>query len=115
MPLVSPSIESRDYRAPGTCVLCQQTRTEAANGSMVDTGIDNETPAMTARTGRLYVCDLCVEEMAELYGFVKESSVAKAKGDMAVAAEQLNTVKEDLTAAAENLKSVAESVPTLDV
>lgn len=113
MPLASPSIESHNYRAPGVCTICMQTRTEAGNGTMVDTGIDNDTGFITDRSGRIYVCDECVKELAGLYGFVSEDSVAAGKASIESAQAQLAVVKDGLAEASEKIKAVAATVPDL--
>lgn len=113
MPLASPKIESSGYRAPGVCTICMQTRTESANGSMVDTGIDHDTQFITERSGRIYICDECVKELAELYDLVPAASVAQAKANIESAQTQLAVVKDGLSEAAEKIKAVAATVPDL--
>lgn len=63
-------IVDSDLKAPGACIVCLKSRTARDGGSMVDTGQQNDYGIINERAGQIYVCDVCVGEMAEAYGFV---------------------------------------------
>jgi hypothetical protein len=113
MPLISPEVVEENFRAPGTCIICTRSQNKGVGGSMVDTGQDNETPFASPRTGRIYVCDQCVKELAECYGYEKGEDAKAAKAQVAVANEQLATLRADIAGHVEQLKQVGDSIPTL--
>ena len=68
---------------PGRCVGCHSSQ-----GPLVDTLVEELVP-----TGRVYVCERCVGEMARLFGWSDPEAAALRDGELRAVREQVEEMR----------------------
>lgn len=83
---------------PAICALCRSPRTPG-----IDTGVDFD---HGAGFWRLYVCQLCVEEMARLFDMVPAERAATLEASLATATEEARRANQQLASLKDTMESL---------
>lgn len=96
-------VESVNLLPPSICIICESYPPN--NGeTVVDTLLTLRTGVASALNGRKYVCERCVIEFANLYGFERGDQIQKANFDRDVADRKVSLVRQRVEALLESLK-----------
>lgn len=74
---------------PSCCIICEMS----FQGEAVDTGHNLDTGGYSYLQGRKYVCDLCVDQIAKLFGYEKGTEVADARNAREIADRQVAAIR----------------------
>lgn len=106
--------ESVNLLPPSICIICESYPPN--NGeTVVDTLLTLRTGVASALNGRKYVCERCVIEFANLYGFERGDQIQKANFDRDVADRKVAIVRQRVEALLESLSdSIGEEAITYE-
>lgn len=77
---------------------------------MVDSGVDNDTPVMTPRTGRLYMCNTCLHTAATVAGYVSRDEVQDKLDTAERVRDEAGQFRADVIEALDSMRALADAI-----